>query len=81
MILSTGVNCKSCKWKIAVERRHKSNLEKYGVINVSQVKSIQDKAKKTNLARYGVENTFTSEKFKLKARNTCKEKYGVEYVT
>ena len=79
MIHATGINCKTCKWKIAVERRHKSNLEKYGVINVSQLKSIQDKRKKTNLAKYGVENPYTLEKYKLKARNTCKEKYGVEY--
>ena len=79
MILSTGVNCKPCKWKIAVERRHKSNLEKYGVISVSQVKSIQDKAKKTNLARYGVENPLFSKEIQAKACKTRLEKYGAEY--
>lgn len=79
MINVTGIKCKTCKWKIAVERRHKSNLEKYGVISVTQVKSIQDKVKKTNLAKYGVENPFSLKEMQAKYRKTCKEKYGVEY--
>jgi len=79
MINVTGIKCKTCKWKIAVERRHKSNLEKYGVISVTQVKSIQDKAKKTNLVKYGVENPFFSKEIQAKACKTRLEKYGGEY--
>lgn len=79
MIHVTGINCKTCKWKTAVERRHKSNLEKYGVISVTQVKNIRDKAKKTNLAKYGVENPLLLKEIQAKACKTRLEKYGAEY--
>jgi len=56
-----------------------TNLEKYGVENVSQSDIIKEKKKETNLKNWGVENVFQSEEIKTKLTETLLEKYGVEH--
>jgi DNA-directed RNA polymerase subunit RPC12/RpoP len=59
-----------------VERNKKTNLEKYGVENVFQLKDIQEKSKKTHLEKYGVEhNSYIPETIE-KRRQTSLKHYG-----
>lgn len=69
--------CSKCK----TIRSIKTNLEKYGVENVSQAKEIKEKKKETNLKNWGVEVIFQSEQLKEKFKKIKKEKYGDEYFT
>lgn len=59
-----------CKKKLRKERTEKTNLEKYGVKNISQLQEIKDRklesSIKTNLDRYGVENVFQSKEIMFK---------------
>lgn len=82
--------CRKCKLK-------KNNLEKFGVENVFQLKSVKEKTKKTNLEKFGVEFVSQSkelqEKIKKsksrldknlinqKRKKTNLEKWGVENVS
>ena len=65
--------CKSCKTK-------KTNLEKYGVENVSQNNSIREKVKKTNLEKFGCEYASQNKDIKNKVKQTNLLNYGVENV-
>ena len=58
----------------------KTLKEKYGedIVNISQVKEIQDKIKATNLERYGHECVLQSEEIKKKTKETMMERYGVD---
>lgn len=67
-------NCRTIKTK-------KTNLEKYGVENISQSEKIKEKKKETNLKNWGVENVFQSEKIKDISKEVKKEKYGDENFT
>lgn len=62
------------------ECRRKTNLKKYGCINVSQNKQIKDKKKQTCIEKYGVDNPFKNEQIQEKQKQTCLERYGVENV-
>lgn len=59
-----------CKKLLRKERTEKTNLEKYGVKNISQLQEIKDRklksSIKTNLDRYGVENVFQSKEIMFK---------------
>lgn len=82
--------CKKCKCSIKqkelykndpslgkkrLEKRIKTNLEKYGVQNAYQRKDIIKKIKDTKKCRYGDEHYNNQEK----SKKTCLEKYGVEH--
>ena len=54
-------NNKECVRKRRHERTVKTNLEKYGVENVSQLKEIQERKEKTLLEHYGVKDYLNSE--------------------
>jgi len=58
--------------------RRRTNLQKYGVQNVSQLKDIKEKKKQTTLENYGVENPAQSKIIYNKIKETCINKYGVE---
>ena len=78
-----------------IEKIKETNLNKYGVENISQasvykdnIESIREKAKETCIEKYGTEYYSQSEKFKRlqkerteKTRKTCLEKYGVVNVS
>jgi len=61
------------------EKRKQTCLKKYGVENISQVKTIKEKKKQASLKKYGTEYTFQAKEVKQKSRQTMLEKYGFEY--
>lgn len=66
--------CKDCK---SIKTKQ-TNISKYGVENVFQVKEYQEKQKSTCLQKYGVENVFQNNDIKEKIKSTVLKKYGVE---
>lgn len=56
-------------------------IDKYGVENPGQLKSVIDKRQKTSLNRYGTIHATQSDKAKESRKQTCLKKYGVEYIT
>jgi hypothetical protein len=73
-------NCIDCINKQKYETYKKTNLEKYGVDNLSKLQYIKDKKKETTLKNFGVEYPGQSLKVKEKAKITNLKKYGVECV-
>ena len=66
--------CRNCFIK-------KTNLEKYGVENVSQIQAVKEKKKQTCLDNHGVEYPVQSKEIQEKTKETNLEKYGVENVS
>ena len=66
---------------LSVIHRVKTNLEKYGVSNISQTKEIKEKKKQSWIKKYGVENPTQSKEVQEKTKQTNLEKYGVENTT
>ena len=56
-------------------------FNKYGVINVFQLKSTKETMKKTCLEKYGVEYVSQDSTFRKKVENSVKERYGVNSIT
>lgn len=56
-----------------------SNMIKYGVKNVFQVKEYQEKQKRTLMERYGVENTSQLDSYKEKFKETSRQRYGTDH--
>ena len=63
--------CKTCKTK-------KTNLQKYGVENPSQITQIKENKKKTLLKNWGVEHPSKSKQIKEKKKQTNLKNWGVE---
>lgn len=63
--------CRSCLTK-------ENNLKKYGVENVSQLRSIKDKKKETCLKHFGVECSWQSSVVKEKIKKTNIERFGTD---
>lgn len=63
--------CRSCLTK-------ENNLKKYGVENVSQLRSIKDKKKETCLKHFGVEYSWQSSVVKEKIKKTNIERFGTD---
>jgi very-short-patch-repair endonuclease len=61
-----------------IEKRKKTNLEKYGVEHFTKTGEYKEKTKKTNLEKYGVEHFTQTEEYKEKTKHTNLEKFGVE---
>jgi very-short-patch-repair endonuclease len=66
--------CNKCKYKKIEE----SNLNKYGVKNISQLDEIKNKKIETCLKNHGVNSGF---QLIEKRKRTCLKKYGAEYPT
>ena len=77
---SETCNNKECINKLIKEKREKTLLKKYGVINAYQSELIKEKIKKNNITKYGYEYPMQNKTIKEKAQNTCLEKYGVKNV-
>lgn len=60
----------------ALEKRRKTNLEKYGVEFPSQSSEIQEKTEKTCMERYGTKAPSQNDEIKKKAAETNIERYG-----
>ena len=86
--------CNRRDYSSALEKRKATNMEKYGVSNVSQTDAVKDKLRITtketavirtqktrinNLERYGVESTNSLESAKEKKKKSFIEKYGVDH--
>lgn len=62
----------------AVEKRKKTNIERYGVDCASKVKKFTEKTKQTNLERYGFTYPAGNEAIRNKIKSTNLERYGSE---
>ena len=54
-------------------------MDKYGVSNPSQLKSVKEKKKQTSLKNWGMENPSQSPTVRNKFKDTMLNKYGVEH--
>jgi hypothetical protein len=63
--------CKTCKTK-------KTNLEKWGVENPSQLDSVKEKKKKTLIENWGVDHPSKSDIIKEKKKETFQDRFGVD---
>lgn len=71
---SVGHACGNCKHLKVKD----TNMKKYGVENVSQLKEVVDKRKNTCLYRYGETSNLKTDECKDRIRQTCLKKYGVD---
>ena len=67
-----------CSGKLNVSKRIATNLEKYGVENVSQLDSVKEQKRKSSIEKYGTVCTLQATEIKLKSKKTNIEKYGHE---
>jgi len=68
-------------YKGSIEKRKKTNLEKYGVEFASQSEAFQDKVNKTSLEKYGVEHFLSNKEVINKRVESNINKYGVSNVS
>lgn len=64
-----------------LEKRKKTNLEKFGVEFPLQSSEVKEKMKKHSLEKWGTEYPMQSQEMKDKYKEIFLEKYGVEYIT
>ena len=62
--------------KNIVNKRIKTNQERYGVANPAQCIFVKQKIKQTNLDKYGIENILLNDAIKEKIKQTNLDKYG-----
>jgi hypothetical protein len=62
-----------------LNKRDKTNIDKYGVKSPLESDIVKENYKQSILSKYGVENPFQVKEFKDKANNTILEKYGTKY--
>lgn len=67
--------------KTTLEKRKKTNMERYGVEFHTQLKEVKDRIKATNRERYGADCILSLREFQEKVKKTNLERYGVEYPT
>ena len=73
-----SVNCFNKDQKNVQSKRIKTNLERYGVKNIGELKTVQNKRKNTIKNKYGVDYILQDKKYVEKAKNTMIKKYGVD---
>jgi hypothetical protein len=66
--------------KAIAERRKKTNLERYGVVNPTQNKDIRQKVTNTIKERYGTEHALQNPELLKKSRETLKANHGVSHM-
>lgn len=92
--LKSSKGCsRSCAAKASMDKKRKTNLERYGTEYAVQSKAIKEKIEKTNLRKYGTTNPMGNKDVSTKsrksrktsykeshekARKTCLERYGVD---
>lgn len=62
------------------DKRNTTMMNKYGVLNPSNIIEVQEKRKKTFQYKYGVDNPIQVKEFKEKAKQKIYNKYGVNCV-
>jgi glycosyltransferase involved in cell wall biosynthesis len=77
----SGMYCKKCMKRNTIKKRENTNIKKYNVKSVSQLKEIQDKIKATSLSHFGTERPTQSKQIQEKVKQTNLERRGKEYPT
>jgi len=75
MDINRYICCKNC----SNLKRINTNIAKYGVPNIRQSKTIDEKIRKTNIEKYGTDFPLKSDIIKEKIVNTNRTKYGTDY--
>jgi len=70
LVKNCSYYCKDCYNKIKNNKRENTNLDKYGVPNVTQSKEIQNKIVNTNLEKYNCERPSQNKEIKDKIKET-----------
>ena len=70
-----------CQSLSTLEKRTKTNLEKYGSPNPMQAKSVLETRNTNNLKKYGVTNPFSLPEIQQKQQNTCEQRYGTKFAS
>ena len=68
----------SCSKECTIKIRERTNIERYGCVNVFQNEEIKSKSKQSIINRFGVEHQSLSKEVREKTKRTFIEKYGVE---
>ncbi|MFW6246854.1 MAG: DUF7487 domain-containing protein [bacterium] len=63
---------------ISVNKQKKTLRKKYGVDNISQIRSVKEKKKKTTLKNYGVDNIWKHKDYSKIVEQSILHKYGIE---
>lgn len=67
------------KLKVILEKRKKTNIEKWGVEHVLQNEEVKEKYKETSIRNWNVDNFSKTEEFIIKQKETCLEKWGEDH--
>ena len=67
--------------KSTKEKRVKTNLERYGVENVSKNETIKKKIEETNFEKYGHKSSFQNKEVRKKWSDNLDSKYGVSHIS
>lgn len=67
--------------KDTLEKRKRTNLERYGVDNPSKSSEIIDARTASNIEKYGVANPFSLKEIQEKQQETMMKEYGVKFAT
>lgn len=80
-LIQFGALCMNCYNKKKTDITKQSNLKKYGVEFVSQVREIRQKAEDTMMKKYGVKHATQSKELYEKMKSNNMDKYGVEFIS
>jgi hypothetical protein len=69
----------TCSKECRASLRKKTNIEKYGVENISQLKLVKDKKKESFLAHYGETHYFLTTEFSNNKKQKMLDIYGVDH--
>lgn len=69
------------KSKEVIEKRQRTNFERYGVEHYSQTKEYLEKVRESSLKRYGVDHHGKAKEVVDKRKDTIMDKYGVENIS
>ena len=69
---------RTCTKECTAKLRERTNIERYGCVNVFQNEAIKSKSRQSIVDRFGVEHQSYSKEVREKTKQTCIEKYGVE---
>jgi hypothetical protein len=67
------------KIESAIEKKIRTNIEKWGVENVFQSEEIKEKIKNTNIEKFGYDSFTKTDEYKEKSRITSLQNWGVEH--
>jgi hypothetical protein len=77
-LFNNGAYCKDCTNKIRIERKNKTMIEKYGVVNPLQNNELRKKQQLSMIEKYGASNPLQINIIREKIRETNIKKYNTE---